>query len=168
MCFGCHFPGPSLAGQGRSVHYLTVFICQQNCPHIPSKPPKQAFSLASPSTTLLSSSSLSTWAENLRAKLSIPPDGARASGFSGDTGKGGTTPWDALSSRSTRAEATKLLEGNPDNNPHMHKRLWGPKRVLLLMLMPVPPLALLGALCQHIITNEILTVTANQEVEYSD
>ena len=40
---GRHFAGPSLAGQGGSVHSLVIFICHKNCPQIPSWPPTEAF-----------------------------------------------------------------------------------------------------------------------------
>lgn len=41
--FGCQFPGPSLAGQGGSVHHLIMFISHKNRPQMPSQLPRKAF-----------------------------------------------------------------------------------------------------------------------------
>lgn len=93
---GCHFLGPSLAGQVRSVHHLVMFICHKNCPQTPSSPPRQAFLWPALQLSAFLFFTVHMGIEPI-AGLSVLPGGARASGFQGGTGKEGAALWEALS-----------------------------------------------------------------------
>lgn len=93
---GCHFLGPSLAGQVRSVHHLVMFICHKSCPQMPSSPPRQASLWPALQLSAFLFFTIHMGMESI-ARLSVLPGEARASGFQGGTGRGGAALWDALS-----------------------------------------------------------------------
>ena len=138
-----HFPGPSLAGQGGSVHSLVIFICHKTCLQIPSWPPRQAFLWQIIQIPLLLCSSLPAglWTPMAPLGCQFSRVGPRLLAFQ-ETGRGVAVLWDALSSKSTGAETS------PTNAPG-HKGLRGeePGRVLPLMMIPVPQFALLRPGC---------------------
>lgn len=167
----CHFPGPSLAGQGGSVHSLVIFICHKNCPQTHSEPPRQAFLWLIPQF-LCSSVPPCPHSHGIPGQMSIllgPGEGAQLVAFQVEqrseallSGMLWTPGALGLRPQSTWDPTPATLMHTKDSRVRIWEGSYA--HVDACTTISTSQTWVLG----KIITNEIVTVTAYQEAEYSE